>query len=214
MKWRRILYIFTTFFLLVIGSCIFIVTWVQKQAQPYQYSEVSQVPAHKVGLVFGAMVRSDGSLSPMLQDRVNGAIALYNAGKIEKILMSGDNGSTDYDEVTNMKKYALSYGIPEGDITLDYAGFNTYDSCYRARAIFQLKDVVLITQNYHLHRAIYTCRNLGIDAVGLALPDFSLYPDRKYPYTAREYAADLKAWWNLNFSHPKPKFLGKVEEIK
>ncbi|MCC2631916.1 MAG: hypothetical protein K0S20_615 [Patescibacteria group bacterium] len=183
-------------------------------SKPYTYSIPRNVPEKRIAIVFGAGIRSDNSLTPMLKDRVDGAIALYAEKRAHKILMTGDNSRTDYDEVTAMKAYATDRGIPEADIALDYAGFSTYESCYRAKEVFGTRAAILVTQAYHLPRAIYTCRKLGIDAVGLALPDFSKYPDVRNRYMAREYAAILKAWIELNITHPKPTFLGDPEPIE
>ena len=127
--------------------------------------------------------------------------------------MTGDNGRESYDEVSAMKAYAVSQGVPETDISLDYAGFSTYDSCYRARAIFGLKDAILITQRYHLPRTIYTCRHLGVSSDGLAITDFEKYPNLKIPYSIREYGARIKAWLQINIFRPAPKFLGNPEYI-
>lgn len=170
-----------------------------------------RVPQKRVALVFGASVRPDGSLSPFLQDRVNAAITLYKRGTVAKILMTGDNGSPDYNEVAAMEKAALEAGVPQADIRLDHAGFSTYESCYRARQIFGVDNAVLVTQQYHLYRALYTCRKAGIDAVGVAIEDFSKYPDTRLPYTIREFLATFKAWWEVEVQQPEPTFLGKYE---
>lgn len=201
-------------FTLICVLTAFIIIYINHYSHPYEYSDKKNIPAKRVGIVFGALVYSNHSLSPILKDRVDGAIELYNLHRIKKILMSGDNGRAAYDEVTAMKDYAVKHNIPSADIILDYAGFSTYDSCYRAHKIFELNEAVLITQRYHLARAIYTCRKLGINAVGLSLPDFELYPDLRIPYSIREYGADLKAWLQLNITHPNPKFLGDPIPIK
>lgn len=168
-------------------------------------------PTRRVALVFGAAVRRDGSLSAILDDRVDAAVELYQTKKVAKLLMSGDNGSNDYDEVSAMKKAAIAKGVPAEDITLDYAGFSTYESCYRAKEIFGVTDPILVTQRYHLTRALYSCRELGLDPVGVALPDFEKYPDLRVSYSVREFFALNKAWLELHLLHPTPKFLGKFE---
>mgnify|MGYP003385510915 CR=1 FL=1 len=144
--------------------------------------------------------------SPLLRDRVDGGVALYRAGRVQELLMSGDNSSTHYDEVTAMKAYAMSRGLPEHVIKLDYAGFSTLDTCYRARQVFGLSRVVLVTQRYHLPRALYTCRSEGLQAVGLGLADFSVYPDLRLPYTVREWVSDQKAWWQISVLHSRSRF--------
>lgn len=174
-----------------------IIIFVREQSAPYRVTSYEATPVKRVGMVFGAGVRPDGSLSAMLQDRVLAAIALYNQGKISKILMTGDNSSIDYNEVEAMKRFAIAQGIPEQDITLDYAGLNTYDSCWRAHKLFGVQEAVLLTQRFHQPRAVFLCRTLGIDAVGLDLLDFEIYPNTRLPYVSREFLATIKAWWQV-----------------
>lgn len=207
---------FLLLILLVILGAVLVLSvslYVQAKTESYRFSNPALVPAKRVAVVFGAQVKRDGSLSDMLADRVNGAIGLYQSGKVEKILMTGDNGSFDYDEVSAMKRYAIKNDIPDKDITLDYAGFNTYESCYRAKEIFGLKEAVLVTQKYHLPRAVYACRKLGVEAVGLGMPDWEKYPQLKSTYSLREAFATVKALWQLHITHPKPTFLGKFEGV-
>jgi len=179
-----------------------------------RYVDPAQIRPERVAVVFGAAVYADGTLSPMLADRVDAAIALYRQGQVQKILMTGDNGTPYYNEVTTMERYAVDRGIPETDITLDYAGFSTYESCYRAREIFGLKQAVLVTQKFHLPRAIYTCRHLGIDAVGLGTEDWKVYGrSTMLPNLVRETFATVKAVFELHITHPKPTFLGNFEGV-
>lgn len=119
-------------------------------------------------LVLGCGVYSDGSPTPMLNDRLTRAIALYEAGWSEKLLMSGDNRSKYYNELATMHRVAREAGVPSSAIALDYAGLNTYDSVYRARDIFGAKRIVIVTQAYHLYRALYLARALGLEAWGVA----------------------------------------------
>jgi vancomycin permeability regulator SanA len=181
---------------------------------PFRYGDSAKVPAERVAVVFGAGVRG-GSPSPMLAARIEGAAALYRLGHVSKLLMTGDNSSANYDEVTVMGRYAESLGVPPGDITLDYAGFSTYESCYRLRPIFGVTRAVLVTQSYHLPRAVYTCRALGVEAVGLGVPDWGRYADVLIArYTAREALATAKALVDLHLTHPPPTFLGPFEGIQ
>jgi len=201
----------------VVGLGVFVIMaatfYVHLKTMSFRYSRLDDVPSRPVALVFGAGVRADGTLSPMLQDRVDAAVALYKRGTVKKLLMTGDNSSVDYDEVSNMKRNAVSQGVPEGDIVLDYAGFSTYDSCYRAKAIFGVTDAVLVTQSYHLPRAIYTCRKLGVTGVGIGLADWRKYPARMVEYQMREFGSTIKALIQLNITHPLPTFLGAKETI-
>lgn len=157
-------------------------------------------------LVLGAYAVGD-RLSPMLQDRVEQGIALYEAGAAPKILMSGDHGREDYDEVNAMKSYALAKGVPDEDVFMDHAGFSTYESAYRAKAVFQAQTVIIVTQEYHLYRAVYVARRLGLHAYGVASDP------RPYKNQAmreiREIAARNKDFFYSIFK-PKPTYLGEV----
>jgi SanA protein len=176
-------------------------------ANPRIYS-ASQAPARRVAIVFGAGLQRDGTPSPVLRDRVATAVDLYFAGKVEKILMSGDNRFLDYNEPGAMLKYALDLGIPREDIVLDYAGRRTYDTCYRAQAIFGVTDAVLVTQAFHLPRAVFTCNALGLSAEGV------IADRRKYITGAniREIPAVAVALWDVWIGHPLP-VLGNPEPI-
>ena len=125
-------------------------------------------------LVLGCGVWDDGTPSHMLEDRLVRAVELYEQGTAPKLLMSGDHGREDYDEVNAMKTYAVDAGIPSMDIFMDHAGFSTYESMYRARDVFQAETVVIVSQGYHLYRAIYIARALGLDAYGVAA-DYRAY---------------------------------------
>jgi vancomycin permeability regulator SanA len=184
------------------------------QTAAHRYGDPSSAPSEAVALVFGAGVRPDGRPTPMLAGRVATAVELYRSGRVRKLLMSGDNSRIDYDEVTAMRSEALELGVPAADIAGDYAGFSTYESCYRARAVFGLERAILVTQAYHLPRALYTCRALGIEASGLAAPDWGVYQDALVArYTGRESLAALRALWQVHVSHPAPTFLGPREEV-
>jgi vancomycin permeability regulator SanA len=180
----------------------------------YRYDDPVAIPPAQVAIVFGAGLRPDGQPSPMLADRVRAAAQLYQLGKVKKILMTGDNSRVEYDEVSAMRRYAIELGVLPGDIKLDYAGFSTYESCYRASAIFGVTQAVLITQRYHLPRAIYTCRDLGIEAIGLGAPDWGAYgASVMLPYSSREALATIKALWQVRIVRPPPTFLGPFEGI-
>jgi SanA protein len=141
--------------------------WVDSQYGKLVYS-AADVPNERVALVLGARVYASGRLSGMLRDRVETAVALYKAGKVEKLLMSGDNSSLEYNEPDAMMAHAVAMGVPAADIQPDYAGRRTYDSCYRARAIFEVEAAVIVTQAFHLPRALFLCNQLGVQSVGVA----------------------------------------------
>ena len=139
-------------------------------------------------VVLGAAVRPDGTPSPILQDRIDCAIELYNANVAPKIIMSGDDQSdTSYDEVTNMKAYAVSQGVPSYDIFCDHAGLCTYDTAYRLHYVFDAKSAVMVTQRYHLYRALFDAHSFGVDAVGYA-SNVRTYANQ-IEYSVREVAA-------------------------
>jgi SanA protein len=167
---------------LAVGIATFPLAWYLWARWHYgrQIYSVDDVPGERVAIVFGARIYADGRLSPMLRDRVETGVELYRAGKVEKLLLSGDNRFEDYDEPGRMRDYALSLGVPIEDIQPDYAGRRTYDTCYRAKAIFGLESAILITQDFHLPRALFTCDRLSMDVIGVAA-------DRQ-PYTRRSLA--------------------------
>jgi SanA protein len=185
-------------------------SWIQWRYDRLVWTDLAAVPERPVAIVFGAGVRSDGQLTPMLQDRVDSAIALYRAGKVGKLLMSGDNRFVHYDEPGRMYDYALARGVPAKDVTRDYAGRRTYDTCYRARAIFGVKRAVLVTQRFHLPRALFTCRNLGVDAIGFSA-DRRIYWSGPF-YEMRDAVATLRAWWDVKVAKPLP-VLGQQEDL-
>jgi vancomycin permeability regulator SanA len=177
---------------------------------PYKTS-VKNIPERKIALVFGAGVsRTTGQPTPYLQWRVETAVELYKARRVQKILMSGDNSIKKYNEPVAMKKLAVSLGVPQEDIVLDYAGYSTYDSCYRAGAIFGVRSATLITQGYHLPRAVLTCRNLGINAIGVSAKHTGR--DSALNYITREWVSTDKAVIQL-ITKPQPTVLGKPEPI-
>ncbi len=174
--------------------------------------QVEDAPNRRVAIVFGAGLQRDGTPSPVLRDRVETAADLFFAGKVEKILMSGDNRFLYYNEPGSMMNYALSLGVPKDAIVLDYAGRRTYDTCYRAKEIFGLKDALLVTQSFHLSRALFTCANLGLDVVGVIADRREYMRTSKVSWEARELPAALVAMWDVWVAHPEP-VLGEKEPI-
>jgi vancomycin permeability regulator SanA len=176
------------------------------------YVDPASVPGAPVAIVFGAGIQSNGDPSPMLADRVDAAVALYRLGKVQRILMTGDNGREDYNEVAAMKRYAVRQGVPAERVNLDYAGFRTYDSCYRAKAIFGVTKAILVTQGYHLPRALYLANSFGIDAVGLKAGN-DWYSGQDF-FLAREAAALFVTFYEVNVIHPLPKYLGDPVDLE
>lgn len=157
-------------------------------------------------VVFGAGVREDGTLSDMLADRMDTGIALYKAGAGKKLLLSGDHGRVDYNEVGAMRDYAVAAGVPETDIFLDHAGFSTYETLRRAQDIFGVSSAVLVTQEYHLYRALYIADQLELDTVGVSA-DRHTYWGQWYR-DLREIAARNKDFFTCLF-RPDPTYLGE-----
>ncbi|MEI6222850.1 MAG: ElyC/SanA/YdcF family protein [bacterium] len=171
------------------------------------YSDLQNIPPAYTGLVLGAQVYADGTLSDMLLDRVETGMELYKAGKIKKLIMSGDHGKPNYDEVNAMRRYALEKGVPAEDLFMDHAGFDTYDSFYRARDVFQITDVIIITQAFHLPRAVYIANKLGLKATGI-IADKRGYGVYEEKAEFREQFANIKALLDVHIFHSKPTYLG------
>lgn len=165
---------------------------------------IDTAPYAKVAVVFGAGVRRDGSPTPILRDRVATAADLYFQGKVEKLLMSGGSRFDYYSEPEAMKRYAISLGIPAEAIVIDNGGQRTYDSCYRAKAIFGLEQAILVTQSFHLPRALYTCRALGLPAVGVAADRRAYRLFSLLVWNLRELPATLTAFLEVHLTRPRP----------
>ncbi len=172
---------------------------------------LDEVPESQAALVLGALVYENGNVSPILADRLDVGIELYNKKTVDKLLLSGDHGQKEYDEVNAMKNYVLLYDIDDKDIFLDHAGFNTYQSMYRAKEVFEADKLIIVTQSFHLPRAVYIARKLGIDAYGVA-SDKHYYP-KINQYKQREFLARCKDFILVNFLKPKPKYLGEVIDL-
>lgn len=158
-------------------------------------------------LVLGCGLRADGSPSRMLQDRLDRGIELYQNAAAPKLLMSGDHGQEQYDEVNAMKKTAVEAGVPSGDVFMDHAGFSTYDSMYRAKEVFQAKRVIIVTQRYHLYRALYIAEQIGLEAWGVAAEDVT-YAGQS-GREVREILARIK---DIGYCmiKPEPTYLGEA----
>ncbi len=168
----------------------------------FTYATPDQVPRTDVAIVLGASV-GGGIPSPVLAARADEAITLYLKGKVSKILVTGDNGALSHDEVTPVRKYLLAAGIPAQDIFLDHAGFDTYSSMYRAQAVFGVRTAAIVTQDFHLPRALFVVRSLGIDAVGIVAPEDG--------GDALGYLREIPAAWKALIdlaTRRQPKYLG------
>ena len=158
-------------------------------------------------VVLGCAVRPDGTPSPMLAERLDRGVELYENGAAPKLLMSGDHGRVDYNEVGTMKQYAVSAGIPSEDVFMDHAGFSTYESLYRAKEVFGAEKVIVVSQEYHLYRALYIAERMGLDACGVSA-DYRTYWGQT-SRDIREILARAKDFVNTIF-WPEPTFLGET----
>ena len=161
-------------------------------------------------VVFGCQVRGDGTPSHMLEDRLKRAVSLYNLGAAPKLLMSGDHGTPEYDEVDAMKRYAVEAGVPSADVFMDHAGFSTYETIYRAKEIFGAKKIILVTQQYHLYRAMYIAQAMDMEVYGVAA-DYREYSGQ-FSRDIREVLARVKDF-GMTIFWPKPTYLGEAIPI-
>lgn len=187
-------------------------TYVKKQAAEHILSmaEAEQMSDFDCILVLGCKVKENGVPSDMLADRLATGVALQQAGVSTKLLMSGDHGQEEYNEVAVMKQYAMDKGVASSDIFMDHAGFSTYDSVYRAKEIFEAKKVVIVTQEYHLYRALYVAEELGMEAYGVAADTRTYFGQAKRD--VREVLARVKDFCKA-FVQAKPIYLGEIIPI-
>lgn len=173
---------------------------------------VEQAPAEGAAIVFGAGLSRSGRPTPILRDRVETAAQLYFSGKVEKLLMSGGEWSYAVSEPEAMRAYAVSLGVPEEAIVLDHAGSRTYDTCYRAKAVFGLKSALLVTQGFHMPRALFVCNSLGLRAEGVEATNRRYWPVMSLIWNVREQFATVAALVDVYFSRPVP-VLGEPQPI-
>lgn len=177
--------------------------------QPYIFAEMRAAPSTRVALVPGAAITPEGTMSSVFQARVDGAVSLYQTNKVTKILVSGDNGTLSHNEVDPARVYLIAHGVADADIFLDHAGFDTYSSMYRARDIFGVTSLTIVTQSFHLPRAVFIARELGMEAYGVRTDITNLRPSNYL----RELLANVKAVIDLILNRT-PKFLGEQVPIE
>ena len=199
---RRHFSVAVVFVLTLIALAMMVPIVMRTLVDRYITTTVDSVPRTEVALVLGASVYR-GKPSPVLAERADVAVALYRANKVSKILVTGDNGTLSYDEVTPVRKYLLGAGIPSQDIFLDHAGFDTYSSMYRAREVFLARSLTIVTQDFHLPRALWIARRLGLDAYGIVAAGGENSPSDYI----REIPAAIKALLNV-LTDRQPKYLG------
>lgn len=187
--------------LLLSGSAAFLAVlavagmnlWIVTHAKGEVERDIGRLPHAQVALLLGAFVEPDGTLSTMLADRVSSAVQLYRTGKVDKILVSGDHGRTDYDEVNAIKRELLRQHVPPADIFLDHAGFDTLDSVVRAKEVFKVDSATVVSQRFHLARAVYLAEQVGLKAHGF-VADRHNYGSQGRASSVREVGARTKAF--------------------
>lgn len=167
----------------------------------------------RIAVVFGAGVTGNKEPSLALEDRIITAVELYRAGRVRKILMSGDNRFENYNEPDAMREGAIKRGVPAENVVADYAGRRTYDTCRRAKEIFGIQRAVLVTHEFHLNRALYLCQNAGIDSIGITADRRKYDASTLRAWAWRETFAVVTAWFDVNLLHPTP-VLGDKEPIE
>jgi vancomycin permeability regulator SanA len=196
---RRIL--FGTILVAAFG-CTLMIAQVQFEKASAIKGRIQDLRPVSHAIVLGASVKQDGTPSDALRDRILTASELYKDGKVTKLLMTGDDGKFHVDEVSAMKKTAEEFGVPSVDILVDGHGYRTYESCKRARAIYDIQQAIVVTQRFHLGRALFLCSRLGIDIQGM-IADRQSY-QKILIFTARDIASSVKAWWDIHVQPPKP----------
>ena len=197
---------------LAVALLLGINSWVKSSVRDYILTEeqAAQLTDMDCILVLGCKVGADGTLSHMLEDRLRQGVALYELGAAPKLLMSGDHGTAEYDEVDAMKRYAVDAGIASQDVFMDHAGFSTYESVYRAKEVFQVRRVIIVTQEYHLYRALMVAREMGLEAYGVAV-NYRTYVGQT-ARDIREILARVKDF-GMTILWPEPTYLGDVIPI-
>lgn len=186
-----------------LGVIVTIPLYIDYEAKDYILGAIGQAPDSTVAIVLGASVIR-GEPSPALQERAEAAFDLYTSGKVGKVLVSGDDSVPGFDEVTPVRKYLVAAGVAPEDIFLDHAGFDTYSTMYRAKHVFGVTDAIIVTQSFHMPRAVFIARTLGIDAYGIVAEERG---DPIYNYS-REWLASVKAAGDLLFKRV-PKQIGE-----
>lgn len=166
--------------------------------------DIETVTPQRVAIVLGAGVYPNGRLSNILRARMDAAIKLYEDGKVDKLLLSGSNPSASHNEPGSMMNYAIARGVPAEDLQPDFAGRRTYDTCYRARNIFQVDEAIIVTQSFHLPRALFLCNQLGIEAIGVSADPFVRNRSALRYNTAREIPASFLALFDIVWQAPAP----------
>lgn len=201
---KSIAYLISRATLILILFIALIFACIHLQADNYITSDTKDLTKKYTAIVLGAGLINEEKLSPIFKDRIDVAITLYKEGYVTAILISGDDGTAVHNEVNPAREYMLAQAIPSEAIFLDHAGFDTYSSMYRAKEVFLVHSAIVVTQSFHLPRAVFIARNLGLDAIGMS-SDLHRY---RLKNTARELLANVKAFGDILYGR-QPKYLGK-----
>ncbi|MFA6429072.1 MAG: ElyC/SanA/YdcF family protein [Patescibacteria group bacterium] len=202
MTWKRLFQVSGVLVAVFIVSTLSIVLFVQTAERSRISHGMEMLTPAPVGIILGASILKDGTPSDALMDRLQVGVDLYNAGKIQDLLVTGDDGQLRSNETAVMKRVLLEKGIPEEHILLDPHGYRTYESCKRAAEVYQIKDAIIITQQFHLPRALYLCTRKGIQSQGISADLHTYINIRRF--TVREWLASALAWWETAIKAPKP----------
>ncbi|MCE6993430.1 YdcF family protein [Saccharothrix sp. S26] len=204
-RWKRVLVALGL--LAVVAATPWV--WVQTSSAAYRH-EAADVPDAPVALVLGAGLTRAGTPTPFLAGRLDVAADLYRRGKVHVLLVSGDNSTVEYDEPSAMRAYLIEHGVPAEVVVADYAGLDTWDSCTRAKRIFGVERATVVTQRFHLPRAVALCRSAGIEAFGVGHDTSEWATTTAYGHFREVFAAG-KAMWDGLVAKPDPRFLGPGE---
>ena len=198
--------------LFITGFTLFCNWQIRSTSTDYLYNSVEEIPHNSVALLLGtSQYISDGVENPYFSHRIKATIELYEAGKIDCIIVSGDNSLEEYNEPRAMFLALVEGGIPPENIQMDFAGFRTLDSVIRCKKVFQQDKITIVSQEFHNQRAVYIARQNGIEAIGFNARDLSASIGKKTHI--REYFAKVKAFIDVNIIHKDPKFLGEKIEV-
>lgn len=201
---KKVFYIFAIAFVIAMLFPLVFTFIVYRFYRDFLFTHLAEVPEAKTALVLGAGVVSNKYASPVLYERVEAAVELYNYGKVSKLIMSGDNRSVDYNEPQVMINLAMDMGVPAEALQPDYAGRRTYDSCWRAKNIFLQDRIIVVTQDFHAGRSVFTCRRLGIETYAYIAdyPPDLIMTDR-FRLTLRDNLAMVNSFFDLYFRKPR-----------
>lgn len=207
---KRVFFGLLFIILLMVAAALGLDRWISWKTAPFIYEDVASLPHRQVGVVLGtAKYYRTGIINQYYLYRIQGALNAYNSGKVNYLLLSGDNAQQSYNEPVTMQRDLIKAGVDPADIVLDYAGFRTLDSIVRTRKVFDTNDFIIITQRFHCERALYIAQHLGIQAQCYAVPS----PKNMLSVRLREVGARLGALADLYLMKREPRFLGPLVPI-